>query len=83
MCCAPLNAAHFEGRWVWLSFNINIYKDGMPPTRSKCAPLFVSYMMYTGAGVIRVNLFKIRSKGKHVNFLKIFTHKNKEVFKTV
>ena len=31
ICCAPLNAAHFEGRWVWLSFNINFYKDWTPP----------------------------------------------------
>ena len=31
MCCAPLNAAHLEGRWVWLSFDINFYIDQTPP----------------------------------------------------
>ena len=54
MCCAPLNAAHLEGSWVWQSFNIHFYKDGTPPaTHSKCAPLCASYMMHTGARVIR------------------------------
>ena len=52
MCCAPLNAAHFEGQWVWLSFNINFFKGWNTPGPSKCAPLFVSYMMHTGAGVL-------------------------------
>ena len=31
MCCAVLNVEHFEGQFVWLSFNINFYKDGSPP----------------------------------------------------
>ena len=35
-------------------FNINFFKDGTPPGPSKCAPSFVSYMMHTGARVIRV-----------------------------
>ena len=57
MCCAPLNAAHFEGRWVWLSFNINFYKDGTPP-----APPSVHHCVHhiwcnTGALVTRVNRF--------------------------
>ena len=30
MWCAVLNVDHFEGRWVWLSFNINFYEDGTP-----------------------------------------------------
>ena len=41
MWCAPFNAAHFEGRWVWLSFNINFYKDGTPP-----APPSVHHCLY-------------------------------------
>ena len=31
MFCALLNAARFEGQWVWLSFYISFYKDGTPP----------------------------------------------------
>ena len=41
MCCALLNAAHFEGRWVWLSFNISFYKDGTP-----LAPPSVHHCLY-------------------------------------
>ena len=55
MCCALLNAAHFKGPGVWLSFNIDFYKDGKPPGPSKWAPLCVSYMMHTGTRVIRVD----------------------------
>ena len=48
MFCALLNAAHFDGQWVWLSFYISFYKDGT--CRHKCAPMFVSYFQTQGPG---------------------------------
>ena len=41
MFCALLNAAHFEGQWVWLSFYISFYKDGTPQ-----APTSVHQYLY-------------------------------------
>ena len=51
MFCALLNAARFEGQWIWLSFYISFYKDGTPP-----GPPCVHQCLYahTGAGLIRV-----------------------------
>ena len=41
MCRAVLNLEHFEGPWVWLSFNIHFYKDGKSQ-----APTSVHQWMY-------------------------------------
>ena len=51
MCCALLNAAHYEAA---MHFNINFYKDGTPPA----PPLCVSYMMHTG-DIFLENLYSI------------------------
>ena len=50
--CAPLNAAHFDSRWVWLPFiNINFNKDETPlAPQSVHHCLYHMYMMYTGPG---------------------------------
>ena len=39
--CGHWNVEHFEGRWVWLSFNINFYKDETP-----LAPPSVHHCLY-------------------------------------
>ena len=54
MCRAVLNVEHFEGRWVWLSFNINFYKDGTPLPLQVCTSVCIIFA-HTGAGVIRLN----------------------------
>ena len=38
MCQAVLNVKHFEGQWVWLSYNINFYKDGTPQAPTSVHP---------------------------------------------
>ena len=58
MCRAVLNYEHFEGQWVWLSFNINFYGIKMehPRPLQVCKNIGIIFA-HTGAGVIRVKQF--------------------------
>ena len=50
---AVLNVEHFEGQWVLLSFNINVYKDGTPqaPTRLQvCTNVCIIFLHTQGPG---------------------------------
>ena len=52
MCQAVLNVEHFEGEWVWLSFNIS-KKMGRPRPLQVCTNVCIRFA-HTGAEVIRV-----------------------------
>ena len=52
MCRAVLNVEHIEGRWGWLSFNINFYKDGTPQAPIQVCTHVCIIFAHTGAGVI-------------------------------
>ena len=57
MCGAVLNVGHFEGRWVWLSFNINFYKDGTPQASTSVHKCLYHTCTHRGRGDALLNWF--------------------------
>ena len=68
MFCALLNAARFEGQWVWLSFYISFYKDGTPPAPPCVQNICIIYA-HTGAGLIRVSRNNLDNNEKLIHIV--------------